>query len=188
MIPPSTSQAQIIPEVYMNAVQDILRKVWPDWEIVEKIGEGAFGAVYKAVRKDIVGSSLAAIKITKIPKDSSEIDELHAEGLSHNQTLEYYQGIIKDYSAEIKLMMEVKGFTNIVAIDDYKVYQPPDEMSWYFIIRMELLTPLIKKAALGGINEDEIIKLGIDLCTALDVCRKHNIVHRDIKPENIFIL
>jgi hypothetical protein len=32
-----------------------------------------------------------------------------------------------------------------------------------------------------------IIKLGIDICKALEVCQKHNIIHRDIKPENIFV-
>ena len=171
----------------MEELQEILSKIWPEWKIEEELGEGAFGVVYKATRKDIAGSSSAAIKVTKIPKDHNEIEELRAEGLSRDQTLEYYEGIIRDYSAEIKLMMEVRGFTNIVAIEDYKIYQSPNEMAWYFIIRMELLTPLMKKAALGGLDESEIVKLGTDLCTALDICRKHNIVHRDIKPENIFI-
>lgn len=33
----------------------------------------------------------------------------------------------------------------------------------------------------------DIIRLGIDMCRALEVCQKHNIIHRDIKPENIFV-
>ena len=170
----------------MEDVKEILKNVWPEWEIVEKIGEGSFGSVYKAERKDIVGSSSAAIKITRIPQDCNEIEALHAEGLSHDQEQAYYEDIIRNYSAEIKLMMDVRGYTNIVAIDDYRVYQPPDRMVWYFVIRMELLTPLVKRTALGAMDEDEIIKLGIDLCTALDVCRRSSIIHRDIKPENIF--
>ena len=31
-------------------------------------------------------------------------------------------------------------------------------------------------------HKREIIKLGIDICKALELCQKHNIVHRDIKP------
>ena len=77
--------------------------------------------------------------------------------------------------------------TNIVAIDDYEIHESETETAWYLFIRMELLTPLVKKVALGGMTEDEIIKLGIDLCSALEVCGRHNIVHRDIKPENIFV-
>lgn len=171
----------------MEDIRSIMQKIWPEWEIVEKIGEGSFASVYKAVRKDIVGTSYAAIKVTRIPRDSSEIEELHAEGLLPDQTLAYYQGVVKDYSAEIKMMDAVKGFTNIVAIDDYRIYQVEDATVWYIFIRMELLTPLMKKVALGGMNEEEIIKLGIDLCTALDICRQYCIVHRDIKPENIFV-
>ena len=35
--------------------------------------------------------------------------------------------------------------------------------------------------------EKETIKLGIDLCKALEYCQQLNIIHRDIKPENIFV-
>ncbi len=171
----------------LENIQEIMKKIWPEWTIVEKIGEGAFATVYKAVRQDLIGTSYAAIKMTKIPRDHNEIAELHAEGLKPSETYAYYQNVVKDYSAEIKLMASVKGYTNIVAIDDYRIYQPEGEMVWLIFIRMELLTPLVNHIALHGTNEKEIIKLGIDLCTALDVCRQYNIVHRDIKPENIFV-
>ena len=53
---------------------------------------------------------------------------------------------------------------------------------------MELLTPLMKyidnKKSFG---RDDVIRLGIDICSALELCRKFNIIHRDIKPENIFV-
>lgn len=171
----------------MEDIREMIKKVWPEWEVTGRIGSGAFATVYKAVRKDMVGTSFAAIKVTKIPADSSEIDGLHAEGLQPDQTFAYYEGVVKDYSAEIKLMDSVKGYTNIVAIDDYKIFHPDDETVWYIFIRMELLTPLVKKTAVEGMDEAQIIRLGIDLCTALDICRRHSIVHRDIKPENIFV-
>lgn len=36
-------------------------------------------------------------------------------------------------------------------------------------------------------TQDEVIRLGIDICQALELCQKYNIIHRDIKPENIFV-
>ncbi|MDO5435191.1 MAG: protein kinase [Clostridia bacterium] len=166
---------------------DLIREAWPEWEVTEELGEGAFGSVYKAVRNDFVGTSCAAVKVTKIPRSCGEIEELRAEGLTGEQTYIYYENVVKDYTNEIRLMDSVKGFTNIVTIDDYKVIHSPDSMVWYILIRMELLTPLVRKVALDGMNEDEIIRLGTDMCSALEICREHNIVHRDIKPENIFI-
>ncbi|SDE37986.1 Serine/threonine-protein kinase PknD [Sporomusa acidovorans DSM 3132] len=36
-------------------------------------------------------------------------------------------------------------------------------------------------------DENKVIKLGIDICTALEVIQKENVMHRDIKPQNIFL-
>lgn len=36
-------------------------------------------------------------------------------------------------------------------------------------------------------DEIDILKLGIDICRALEICQEKNIIHRDIKPENIFV-
>ena len=34
---------------------------------------------------------------------------------------------------------------------------------------------------------EEVIALGVDICSALNICKKHGIIHRDIKDKNIFI-
>jgi hypothetical protein len=52
---------------------------------------------------------------------------------------------------------------------------------------MELLTSLVSYIQHNELTKQLIIKLGIDLCKALEVCQKYNIIHRDIKPENIFV-
>ncbi len=166
-----------------DGIRDVLKQVWPDWEIASVIGEGAFGTVYRAVRHDLAGTAESAIKVVTIPGNEDEADSLRAEGYTQEQTLSYYEQLVRDYVAEIRLMTSVKGYTNIVAIDDYKVIQDEDRQVWYIFIRMELLD----KVDFRSMDEAEIIRLGIDLCTALEVCREKKIVHRDIKPDNILI-
>lgn len=37
------------------------------------------------------------------------------------------------------------------------------------------------------IDDTTVIKIGVDLCKALELCEKRSIIHRDIKPQNIFV-
>lgn len=84
-------------------------------------------------------------------------------------------------------MESFKGVQNIVSIEDYKVVEKTDEIGWNIYIRMELLVPFDNYICDKTMSENEVIKLGIDICKALELCAKRNVIHRDIKPENIFI-
>lgn len=167
---------------------DLLSSVWPEWQIEEKpLGIGSYGIVYKAVRRDHNVESYAAIKVITIPQNDSEVDNLRAEGLSIEDTRTYLEGIVNDFVSEIRLMESFKGVQNIVSVEDYKVVEKTDELGWDIFIRMELLTPFMKYSADRTLSEPEVIKLGIDICSALELCAKRSVIHRDIKPENIFI-
>ena len=167
---------------------EVLKQIWPEWQIEGKpLGKGSFGVVYKAVRRDHGVESYAAIKVISIPTDPSEVDSLRSEGLDMNATKTYLQGIVNDFVSEIQLMESLKGVQNIVSVEDYKVVEKTGEIGWDIYIRMELLTSFNAYICDKKLTEKEVIKLGCDICTALEICAKRNIIHRDIKPENIFI-
>ncbi len=165
-----------------------LNQIWPEWQVEGKpLGRGSFGVVYKAVRRDHNIESYAAIKVISIPADPSEVDSLRSEGMDMNATRTYLQGIVEDFVKEIKLMEDLKGVQNIVSVEDYEVVEKTGEIGWTIYIRMELLTSFNTYICDKKLTEEEVIKLGCDICTALEICAKRNIIHRDIKPENIFI-
>ena len=167
---------------------EVLKQIWPEWQIEGKpLGKGSFGVVYKAVRRDHGVESYAAIKVISIPTDPSEVDSLRSEGLDMNATRTYLRGIVNDFVSEIQLMESMKGVQNIVSVEDYKVVEKTGEIGWDIYIRMELLTSFNNYICDKKLTEEEVIKLGCDICTALEICAKRNIIHRDIKPENIFI-
>lgn len=166
---------------------DILSNVWPEWHTVKRLGSGSFGIVYEAVRKDSSLESHAAIKVISIPPNESELDSIRSEGLSDEATRTYLQNLVNDFINEIQLMESFKGTQNIVSVEDYKVVEKTDEIGWDIYIRMELLTPLNRYISDKKLSEQEVIKIGIDICTALELCAKKDVIHRDIKPENIFI-
>ena len=164
-----------------------LREIWPEWEVREMIGEGAFGKVYKAEHEEHGVSVYAAIKEISIPQSRAEIDSLRAEGLSEEDTRTYYENVVNDFVNEIRLMHSLKGIQNIVGVEDFRVAEKAGEIGWDIFIRMELLTPFTAYISRTEMTEAECIRLGTDICTALEICQKSNIIHRDIKPENIFV-
>ncbi len=163
---------------------EILQLAWPDWKISEIIGKGAFASVYRASRRD--GSDWekdAAVKIIRIPNSDSDLDMILAEGKTPEQAEMYFRDIVEDSLKEIRAMEELSGNTNIVTIFDYKVHKVPDRPVWYILIRMEYL----QKVDPVSFCEEEIIRMGGDVCTALSICRKKNIVHRDVSLDNVFV-
>lgn len=161
--------------------------VWPEWQIVKQLGRGSFGVVYQAVRNDSNVESTAAIKVISIPSDASEVDTLLSEGFDLTGSKTYFKGIVDDFVREIQLMESLKGIQNIVSIEDYKVVEKQNEIGWDIYIRMELLTPFNKFICDKNFNEAEVVKFGCDICSALEICDRMNVIHRDIKPENIFV-
>lgn len=163
------------------------KSIWPEWEIVGVLGHGSFGKVYKARREELGTAFFSAIKVITVPQDENEVAAARADGMNNDSTRAFFKSFVDDWVNEIKLLESLKGNQNIVSIEDYKVVEHEDKIGWDIYIRMELLKSFTDHIGDSVLNEDEIIQLGIDMCSALELCAKLNIVHRDIKPENIFI-
>ena len=160
---------------------------WPEWKIIEKIGEGSFGKVYKAQRTERGKSFYSAIKIINIPGSQSELNSVRSETGDDQSARQYFQNLVEECIQEISTMEYFRGNSYIVSVEDFKVMEYLDAIGWEISIRMEYLTSFMDYCAEKQLTEKEVIKLGMDLSKALEYCRKLKIIHRDIKPENIFV-
>ncbi len=157
------------------------------WYIKEKIGEGAFGHVYVIEREELGVVFKSALKAITIPKDRDEIRSIMSNGMTEDDLAEYYRDIVENVVSEFIFMSKLKGNSHIVSYEDHTIIEHEDDIGWDILMRFELLTPLLDHTYKNGMTEDDVIRLGTDICKALEFCRKYDIIHRDIKPENIFI-
>lgn len=164
-----------------------LQTFLPGWETVREIGSGSSGKVYELRKKDEYGGDFhSALKVVSIPSTQEEYDEMLGS-MSEFAMRAKLRDKVEEISGEYRLMGVLKGHPNIVSCEDQMIIPHDNDMGWDIYIRMELLTSLPEYVQQHGMTANEVIRVGIDLCKALEQCGENNIIHRDIKPQNIFV-
>ena len=165
--------------------------VFGKWYITKQLGAGSYGKVFEIERTDALDGTVyrGALKAITIPSSPEELQSvLDEDGLDRQGASSYFRETVVALNREIALMNKVKGHSNIVSYEDHDVIEHTDGIGWDILIRMELLTPISQYfKQFDTIPRQAVLRLGIDLCRALEVCEKYSIIHRDIKPANIFI-
>ncbi len=165
----------------------IYEPLWGSWKVDQFLGSGSYGKVYRIKREDFGETFYAAAKIITIPQNDSEVKAAFSKGMDEDSVKSYFSYFVKDILQEVRFMADFKGNTNIVSIEDYQAFEHQDKIGWDIIIRMELLQSFIDYIPDNDISRHTVLKLGIDICKALELCQTNNLIHRDIKPDNIFI-
>jgi len=163
--------------------------LWGIWEIESLIGEGSYGKVYKAVREEFGNRYYCAVKHISIPQSNREARQYLKDNLSEDagSASKYFEEIVADITNEINIMCSLSGNSNIVAYQEHLITPKPDGIGYDIFIKMELLTELSDRVRQRELTQQDVVRMGVDICTALEVCAAKKLIHRDIKPQNIFI-
>ena len=95
--------------------------LWGEWHIMEQMGRGAFGAVYRAEKREYGNTYVSAVKHISIPSEEINEDDLAAEGFFMNdKSRKQYCDHLRDQIInEINLCYALRGNSNIVSYEDH---------------------------------------------------------------------
>ena len=134
---------------------------FPQLEILELVGKGGMGAVYKARQREL--DRLVAVKI--LPPAVGQ-DPAFAER----------------FTREARALAKL-NHQNIVQVYDFG----RNDEFFYFIMEFVDGVNLRHTIHSGSLAPDEALAIVPQICEALHFAHDEGIVHRDIKPENILI-
>lgn len=135
------------------------------YQLIERLGEGGMGTVYRARRLHI--GDEVAVKV------------LHADLLVEPDALERFRR-----EARSAAMI---SHANIVSIYDFGDAETPEAPAYIVmeLVRGTSLRKLLKTD--GRLSPERAVDLMQDICAGVGVAHKQGIVHRDLKPDNVII-
>jgi predicted Ser/Thr protein kinase len=139
-----------------------LAKQFLQLDIIELLGQGGMGAVYKARQREL--DRLVALKI--LPPQAG-------------QTEAFAERFTREARSLAKL-----NHPHIVTVYDFG---RTAEGLYYFIMEFVDGTDLRQAIRAGNIEPAEALAIVPQVCEALQYAHEEGIVHRDIKPENILL-
>lgn len=130
------------------------------------------------------------VKIISVPASQKQLDALLLTGAykSTADAAEYFKELAEDTVKEAKLLQQLSKLEGFLSYEDWQIV-PMEGGNVGFDVYLlgSYKRSLEKHLRRNTMTHLSAVNLGIDLCTALSLCRRAGFIYTDLKPANIFI-
>ncbi len=173
-----------------DIIEEILKQIkqplWENWHIKQKIGSGAFSAVYKVeAQRSANRTMVSALKIEPITADGTHF-------FDEERKRKYIENKKRSAETEAEIMYSLRRCPYIVSYeeeDTKELYINGVFEGYYYLIRMEYLTAIatLIQTKQFDFSEKNIIELATNIGKGIQAAHRLGIIHRDIKLDNFFV-
>ncbi len=170
-----------------------LAPLFPELEILELVGHGGMGVVYRARQKQLDRCVALKILSPKIARDAAFAERFLREAramakLSHPHVVAVYDfGQTEVASGQWPVASEGKAASDS---DNEKLatsHSPLTTPLYYFVMEFVDGVNLRRLLDTGNLAPEQALAIVPQICDALQYAHDAGVVHRDIKPENILL-
>ncbi len=170
-------------------MENLLGKTILGYRLVEVLGSGSFGTVYKAVKENATGTYVRALKVITLPNDKQYSNVLNSMGGDITKTNAYFDQLFNEIFSEVKVLNDFteRDVPNVVRYyeHDLNINENPKRYNLYIL--MEYLTPLNQYLSSNAFTVNDAINMSLDILQGLSASHKSGVIHRDVKLDNIFV-
>ena len=130
------------------------------------------------------------VKIISVPANQKQLDALLLTGAYPDAAAatEYFKEVAEGIVKEAELLKQLSTLEGFLSYDNWQIVPMEGSKLGY---QVYLLSPykrsLEKHLSRNTMTHLGAVRLGLDLCAALSVCRRAGYIHVDLKPANIFL-
>ena len=157
-----------------------------DFTILDKIGNGGFGSVFKVYNK--LDKMKYAVKIININNENKDIVVREVENLSllnHPNIIRYHGSWIEDVEVAVDTHKYLDYEQDSLESEFSNISE--SDITNYLFLQMELAETNLKETQ-NNFTYEEKKDIFREIVYGLDAIHEKNIIHRDLKPANILLI
>lgn len=129
------------------------------------------------------------LKVISSPASETQLEAMMLSGAfsSKEDAVAYYRNITEEIENEAQVLKNLAQMEGYIPYEDSQIVPMDGDAGFDLYLLSQYRNTLQHKLRQGVMTHLSAVNLGLDLCTALAVCRKYGYLYVNLKPDNIYL-